>query len=385
MVPPSFAGLWRSRRAWTVAWLVLLVIVAAYHGWRGRTAAVVASPPARQGIPVEVARVQATPLPIRLHALGTVKPVAEVVLRAQVDGELQRLHFQEGQTVQAGQLLAEIDPRPYQHALRAAEGRLAQTQAKLDNAEADLRRLEALARKDSVAGQALDTARATVAHYRGARQSDAAGVDDAQRQLEQTRIVAPMPGRIGLRRIDAGNQLRAADTAGLATLLQMAPISVLFSLPQERLAALRAAQAAGTPLRVEIWDADERRQLAEGALQALDNRIGLESGSVSLRAVFDNGDGALFPYQFVNVRLALPAADRAPTMPAAAVQYGADGPYAYVIDETLKARRRNIVLGPISAARVSVIGGLAVGEEVVVEGVDRLDEGRAVQRLAVQE
>ncbi len=385
MAPPSFAGPWRARRAWVVALLVFLLIALAYYRWPGREAAVAPTPPARKGIPVEVARVQATPLPIRLHALGTVRPLSEVVLRAQVDGELQRLHFQEGQTVQAGQLLAEIDPRPYQHALRAAEGRLAQTQAKLDNAEADLRRLEALARKDSVAGQALDTARATVAHYRGARQSDAAGVDDAQRQLEQTRIVAPMPGRIGLRRIDAGNQLRAADAGGLATLVQMAPISVLFSLPQDRLPVLRAAQAAGTPLRVEVWDADERHLLAQGALHALDNRIGLQSGSVSLRAGFDNTDGALFPYQFVNVRLALPAADRAPTMPAAAVQYGAEGPYVYVIDDTLKARRRNIVLGPISAARVSVIEGLEVGEQVVVEGVDRLDEGRAVQRLAVQE
>lgn len=343
--------------------------------------------PARrsQAIPVEVARVQAAPLQLQLHALGTVTPLTQVLLRPQVDGELIRLHYTEGQMVDAGQLLAEIDPRPFQHALVAAQGQLEQTRAQLSNAQADLKRFESLARQDAVAGQQLDSARTAVANFRGQVQRDEAGVAEAQRQLNHSRILAPSSGRIGLRRIDAGNHVRADDTTGLATLVQIAPISVLFSIPDTRLDLLRHAQGQTGTLYVEAWDANDRQLVARGTLQALDNRISTSSGTVQLRALFDNADGRLFPNQFTNIRLTLVQESQALTVPAASVQYGAAGPYAYVIDKDNKARRRDIAVGLASGGRIAITSGLQADEQVVVEGVDRLNEGRPANILAVQE
>jgi multidrug efflux system membrane fusion protein len=380
---PSFAGHpSRTQRLILVAAALLLaVLIAVAYGLMGSQGPAPARPPEYGQIPVavSVAAARMGPLQRDLHALGTITPLAQVTLRSQVDGELVRLHYTEGQAVTRGQLLAEIDARPYLAALAAAEGELARTQALLDNAQADLQRYRRLARQESVAGQQLDTAEAQVRAYTAQRQLNRAQVADAERLLGHTRIVAPQDGRIGLRRIDAGNHVRADDANGLTTLVQTMPISAIFSISETRLDILRRAQAKTAVLRVQAWDADDRRILAEGTLEALDNRIQAASGTVRLRARFDNADESLFPNQFVNIRLAVVQQDNVITIPSAAVQYGSEGAFVFVIGDDQRATRRVLQLGSANAGHVVVEAGLAVAERVVVEGVDRLHDGRDVQ------
>jgi multidrug efflux system membrane fusion protein len=380
---PSFAG-HPSRTQHLIliaAALLLAVLIAVAYGLMGSQGPAPARPPEYGQIPVavSVASARMGPLQRDLHALGTITPLAQVTLRSQVDGELVRLHYTEGQAVTRGQLLAEIDARPYLAALAAAEGELARTQALLDNAQADLQRYRRLARQESVAGQQLDTAEAQVRAYTAQRQLNRAQVADAERLLGHTRIVAPQDGRIGLRRIDAGNHVRADDANGLTTLVQTMPISAIFSISETRLDILRRAQAKTAVLRVQAWDADDRRILAEGTLEALDNRIQAASGTVRLRARFDNADESLFPNQFVNIRLAVVQQDNVITIPSAAVQYGSEGAFVFVIGDDQRATRRVLQLGSANAGHVVVEAGLAVAERVVVEGVDRLHDGRDVQ------
>ncbi|MGE8681924.1 MAG: efflux RND transporter periplasmic adaptor subunit [Achromobacter marplatensis] len=380
---PSFAGHpSRTQRLILIAAALLLaVLIAVAYGLMGSQGPAPARPPEYGQIPVavSVAAARMGPLQRDLHALGTITPLAQVTLRSQVDGELVRLHYTEGQAVTRGQLLAEIDARPYLAALAAAEGELARTQALLDNAQADLQRYRRLARQESVAGQQLDTAEAQVRAYTAQRQLNRAQVADAERLLGHTRIVAPQDGRIGLRRIDAGNHVRADDANGLTTLVQTMPISAIFSISETRLDILRRAQAKTAVLRVQAWDADDRRILAEGTLEALDNRIQAASGTVRLRARFDNADESLFPNQFVNIRLAVVQQDNVITIPSAAVQYGSEGAFVFVIGDDQRATHRVLQLGSANAGHVVVEAGLAVAERVVVEGVDRLHDGRDVQ------
>lgn len=387
---PFSAGPAIVRRRLALAGLVAVAMLAAWAGWAvwryvlpGPAPAAIPSY-AQQPVAVSVAAARSGPLPRDLHALGTITPLARVVLRSQVDGQLQRLHYTEGQAVRRGQLLAEIDPRPYQAALAAAEGELARVEALLGNAEIDLRRYRQLARQEAVAGQQLDTAEAQARSYAAQRQRLAAAVADARRLLALTRIVAPHDGRIGLRRVDAGNHVRAGDADGLATLVQTRPISALFTLAETRLDLLRQAQAGDGALQVQAWDADERRLLARGTLQALDNQIHAASGTVKLRALFENADEALFPNQFVNIRLALARQEDVLSIPTAAVQYGADGAFVFVIGDDQRATRRELTLGRANAGRVEVRSGLAVAERVVVEGVDRLHDGRDVLIVETQ-
>lgn len=387
---PFSAGPAIVRRRLALAGLVAVAMLAAWAGWAvwryvlpGPAPAAIPSY-AQQPVAVSVAAARSGPLPRDLHALGTITPLARVVLRSQVDGQLQRLHYTEGQAVRRGQLLAEIDPRPYQAALAAAEGELARVEALLGNAETDLRRYRQLARQEAVAGQQLDTAEAQARSYAAQRQRLAAAVADARRLLALTRIVAPHDGRIGLRRVDAGNHVRAGDADGLATLVQTRPISALFTLAETRLDLLRQAQAGDGALQVQAWDADERRLLALGTLQALDNQIHAASGTVKLRALFENADEALFPNQFVNIRLALARQEDVLSIPTAAVQYGADGAFVFVIGDDQRATRRDLTLGRANAGRVEVRSGLAAAERVVVEGVDRLHDGRDVLIVETQ-
>ncbi|MBR8657600.1 efflux RND transporter periplasmic adaptor subunit, partial [Achromobacter sp. Marseille-Q0513] len=292
-----------TRRAAVVLSALLLLAIALALVWLASARQPATPRPGfgKEAVPVSVAPATSGPLRLDLHALGTITPLARVVLRTQVDGELLTLHFTEGQEVRPGQLLAEIDPRPYHATLAVAEGELARSQALQANADMDLRRYRALARNDAVAGQKLDAAEAQARMTAAQVARDQARVDEARRQLALTRITAPQGGRIGLRRIDAGNHVRASDADGLTTLVQTRPISAVFSIPETRLDALRRAQAGGAALRVQAWDADERRIVAEGTLQALDNRIQAATGTVKLRAHFDNADEALFPNQFVNI------------------------------------------------------------------------------------
>ncbi|MDZ5613797.1 efflux RND transporter periplasmic adaptor subunit [Achromobacter xylosoxidans] len=387
---PFSAGPGNVRRRLALAGLVAVAMLAAWAGWAVWRYALPGPAPAaipsyaQQPVAVSVAAARSGPLPRDLHALGTITPLARVVLRSQVDGQLQRLHYTEGQAVRRGQLLAEIDPRPYQAALAAAEGELARVEALLGNAEIDLRRYRQLARQEAVAGQQLDTAEAQARSYAAQRQRLAAAVADARRLLALTRIVAPHDGRIGLRRVDAGNHVRAGDADGLATLVQTRPISALFTLAETRLDLLRQAQAGDGALQVQAWDADERRLLALGTLQALDNQIHAASGTVKLRALFENADEALFPNQFVNIRLALARQEDVLSIPTAAVQYGADGAFVFVIGDDQRATRRELTLGRANAGRVEVRSGLAAAERVVVEGVDRLHDGRDVLIVETQ-
>jgi multidrug efflux system membrane fusion protein len=379
----SLAGPTPSRkRLILIAAALMLALLIGAAVWLAGNKGPAAPPPPNYGqipVAVSVAAARTGPLQRDLHALGTITPLAQVTLRSQVDGELLKLHYTEGQVVAKGQLLAEIDPRPYLAALASAEGELAQTQALLDNAAADLQRYRKLARQEAVAGQQLDTAEAQVRIYSAQRRKNQAQVADAQRLLDHTRIVAPQSGRIGLRRVDAGNHVRADDANGLTTLVQTMPISALFSISETRLDILRQAQAKTAALRVQAWDADDRRILAEGTLEALDNRIQAASGTVRLRARFDNADESLFPNQFVNIRLAVVQQDNVVTIPTAAVQYGSEGAFVFVIGEDTRATRRVLELGPANAGRVVVQAGLAQDERVVVEGVDRLHDGRDVQ------
>lgn len=387
---PFSAGPANVRRRLALAGLVAVAMLAAWAGWAVWRYALPGPAPAaipsyaQQPVAVSVAAARSGPLPRDLHALGTITPLARVVLRSQVDGQLQRLHYTEGQAVRRGQLLAEIDPRPYQAALAAAEGELAHVEALLGNAEIDLRRYRQLARQEAVAGQQLDTAEAQARSYAAQRQRLAAAVADARRLLALTRIVAPHDGRIGLRRVDAGNHVSAGDADGLATLVQTRPISALFTLAETRLDLLRQAQAGDGALQVQAWDADERRLLALGTLQALDNQIHAASGTVKLRALFENADEALFPNQFVNIRLALARQEDVLSIPTAAVQYGADGAFVFVIGDDQRATRRELTLGRANAGRVEVRSGLAAAERVVVEGVDRLHDGRDVRIVETQ-
>ncbi|MFY3975148.1 efflux RND transporter periplasmic adaptor subunit [Achromobacter xylosoxidans] len=387
---PFSAGPANVRRRLALAGLVVVAMLAAWAGWAVWRYALPGPAPAaipsyaQQPVAVSVAAARSGPLPRDLHALGTITPLARVVLRSQVDGQLQRLHYTEGQAVRRGQLLAEIDPRPYQAALAAAEGELARVEALLGNAEIDLRRYRQLARQEAVAGQQLDTAEAQARSYAAQRQRLAAAVADARRLLALTRIVAPHDGRIGLRRVDAGNHVRAGDADGLATLVQTRPISALFTLAETRLDLLRQAQAGDGALQVQAWDADERRLLALGTLQALDNQIHAASGTVKLRALFENADEALFPNQFVNIRLALARQEDVLSIPTAAVQYGADGAFVFVIGDDQRATRRELTLGRANAGRVEVRSGLAAAERVVLEGVDRLHDGRDVLIVETQ-
>lgn len=363
--------------------LIALAVVGAgalyFFVWRGQAAPVTNINVWAGPVPVRVISATQEDMDLWVKAVGTVTPYNTVAVRPRVAGQLIRVHFKEGQQVQAGQLLAEIDPEPLRVKLAQAQGQQAQNLAQLKNAEAELATYEGLFQKDSIARQQVDRQRALVNQLRGTRQSDQAQVDEAQLQLSYTRIVAPIAGRIGLRQLDAGN-LVAADTGNgqaLTTITQTRPINVSFNLPDAQVADVRASHAAGKPLVVEVWDRGEARKLATGQLDTLDNQIDTPTGTLKLKARFDNADDGLFPNQFVNVRLQVRQLAKAVTIVADAVQHGSKGDYVYVIQDG-KARVRPVTLGPVSGDRVSVSKGLAAGEKIVLEGLDRLNDGKPV-------
>lgn len=367
----------RTRR-FTKPLLLLAVLAAGVVAWR--LLAPAADAPAQRPdnpTPVRVATVQREDLVVRLKALGTVTPLHTVSLRSRVDGELLRLAFREGQHVAAGDLIAEIDPRPYQVQLARALGTQQQNLAELDNAQSQLKRFAELQSSRYVSAQDLSDQQSKVRQLQGRRQTDQAAVDEARLQLQYTRITAPVAGRMGLRNVDVGNLVRSGDTEPLATITQTTPISVLFTVPEPDLPVVVDAARANPQLTVEAWDREERQALANGALASIDNRIDTATGTLKLRARFDNADEALFPNQFVNIRLQVSSAD-ALVIPNAAVQFGSKGSYVYVIAADNSSQLRNVVLGPADGERVSVREGLKAGEKVVVEGIDGLREGGKV-------
>lgn len=332
--------------------------------------------------PVHVVTASRSDLKVHLKAIGTVTPLNTVTVRPRVGGPLVSMKFKEGQTVKVGELLAEIDPAPYQVKLQQAEGALQETRAQLKNAQDDLSLYERLVTNNSIARQQYDKQKALVEQLQGALKSQAAQVEDARLQLSYTRITAPIAGRTGLRNLDVGNLVNANDSNGLVTITQTQPIAVVFTIPENQLIPVRQAFAAATAnnqhLAVEAWDRSEQNLLANGELTTLDNQIDTATGTLRLKAQFANADDGLFPNQFINARLHLQTLDGAVTIPADAVQYGSKGTYVYLIDDG-KAQMRPIKLGALEADRIAVLEGLNEGEQVVLEGIDRLWPGKDVK------
>ncbi len=378
-----------SRKRLLIGALILVgAVIAATVAWRhfagdGPTATSRPGPPpwraeGNQPVPVRVVTAVQEPFALYLKALGTVTPLKTVTVRSRVDGELVRVAFREGQNVEQGDLLAEIDPRPFRVLLAQAQGQREQNLAELANTEGELARFKDLQSKGYVSAQELANQEALVRQFQARRRTDEAAVEDARLQLAYTRITAPISGRVGLRNVDAGNLIRSGDAAGLVTITQMRPISVLFTIPETDLPAVRAAMRAQPRLPVEAWGRDETTRLAAGILLSMDNQIDTATGTLRLRAEFPNEDESLFPNQFVNIRLRV-RNDAAVIIPNAAVQFGSQGNFVFVVNEENKATVRNVKLGASEGERVAVTEGVQPGDRIVLEGLDRLRDGRDVK------
>ncbi|HWB87457.1 MAG TPA: MdtA/MuxA family multidrug efflux RND transporter periplasmic adaptor subunit [Bryobacteraceae bacterium] len=317
-------------------------------------------------------------IPVLLRGLGTVTAFNTVTVKTRVDGPLIGVYFKEGQFVNKGDLLAEIDPRTFQVQVEQAEGQLARDQAQLHDAQVNLQRDQALWSAKVIARQQLDTQAAQVGQYSGTIAADQAAIDNAKLQLSFCKITAPLSGRIGLRLVDPGNIVHAADTTGIAVIVQVQPIAVLFTIPSENLSPVLAKLRAGAKLPVEAYDRDDRNRIASGTLLTVDNQIDPTTGTSKLKAVFDNSDHALFPNQFVNCHLLLDTRRNIIIIPTAAVERGPEGTYVYVIQPDHTAVQRPITEGITNDNQVEVTSGLAAGELVVTDGQDQLENGKRV-------
>jgi len=317
-------------------------------------------------------------IPLTIDALGTVTSLATVTVRTQIAGNLQQVGFTEGQIVKAGDFLAQIDSRPYQATLAQYQGQLAKDTALHAQAEADYARYQMLGKQDSIATQQIEDQRFLVAQTKASMAIDQAQIDAANLNIAYCRIVAPISGRIGLRQIDQGNYVQVTDANGLLVITQLQPISVIFSTPEDNLPQIGARMKGGATLPVTVFDRANVKQLATGTLTTTDNQIDTTTGTFKLRATFANDDFALFPNQFVNVRLLVDTLSGAVLVPSAAVQLGPNGNFVYVVKDDSTVTVRKITIGPADATNTSVATGLAVGEHVVIDGADRLREGAKV-------
>lgn len=334
--------------------------------------------------PVQAAAAVSQSVPHFLSGLGTVTAASTVTVRSRVDGELMAIHFQEGEQVKAGQLLAEIDPRPYQVALTQAQGQLAKDQATLANARRDLARFEKLAKTSLVSQQELDTQRSLVSETLGTIKADEGSVASAQLNLTYSRITSPIAGRVGLKQVDAGNYITSGDTNGLVVITQTHPIDVLFSLPENDLPDIMQAQKSGQSLVVEAWDRSNQTLLTQGTLLSIDNQIDATTGTIKIKARFDNQDDKLFPNQFVNARLKVNTLQDAIVIPTAALQMGNEGHFVWVVNSDNKVSKKSVTAGLQDSRQVVITAGLSAGERVVTDGLDRLTEGAQVEVVAPQ-
>ncbi|WP_349975623.1 MdtA/MuxA family multidrug efflux RND transporter periplasmic adaptor subunit [Pseudomonas sp. WHRI 8519] len=387
----------RSPRRWLVGLLILLLVaLLAWWLWPAATPGQHEPGGGRPGkgmgigmgrpgfggsteaVPVRVEPARLGDFPLYYKALGTVTATNTVNVRSRVAGELVKIHFKEGQQVKAGDLLAEIDPRSYRIALQQAEGTLAQNQAQLKNAQVDLARYKGLYAEDSIAKQTLDTAQAQVAQFQGLVKTNQAQVNDARLNLEFTQIRAPISGRVGLRQLDLGNLVAANDTTALVVITQTEPISVAFTLPETELTTVLERYRSGASLPVEAWDRGDSKLQSTGVLASIDNQIDITTGTLKFKGRFENKDMALFPNQFVNVRLLADTLKQVVMAPAAAIQFGNDGTFAYVVTADNTVNVRKLKVGPSDGENSVILEGLKAGDRLVLEGTDRLREGSKV-------
>ncbi len=378
-----------SRRRWVVGLILALALAAAAYFFKqparqrelgaGPNPKAMSGKPADPVIPVAVELAVLGDVPVYLGGLGTVTPLHTVTVRSRVDGELIRVAFTEGQMVKQGDLLAEIDPRPFKIQLQQAEGQLARDLALLENAEADLVRYQTLLAQDSIGAQQTVTQEALVKQYRGTVEMDRSQVNNAKLQLTYAQVTAPVSGRVGLRVVDRGNIVRANDTNGLAVITQIEPIAAVFTLAEDVLPAVMKRWRSGEEIIVEAYDREGKEKLAEGKLLAVDNQIDPATGTIKLKAQFPNGQNTLFSNQFINIKMKLDLLRSTILIPTAAIQQGVNGAFVYGVKDDKTVVMRPIKLGPIEKDRVAVLDGLTANEAVVVDGADKLREGSKVE------
>ncbi|AIO23898.1 MdtA/MuxA family multidrug efflux RND transporter periplasmic adaptor subunit [Burkholderia cepacia] len=343
------------------------------HRGRGGPAAMANIPQ-----PVQVATATQGEMPIVLSALGTVTPLANVTVKTQLSGYLQSVSFQEGQIVRKGDVLAQIDPRPYQVSLENAEGTHARDSALLATARLDLKRYQTLLSQDSIASQTVDTQASLVKQYEGAVKTDQAAIDSAKLNLTYARITAPVSGRVGLRQVDPGNYVTPGDANGIVVITQLQPMSVIFTTSEDNLPQILKQVNAGQKLSVTAYNRNNTVPLETGSLATLDNQIDTSTGTVKLRANFDNKEGMLFPNQFVNTRLLVDVMRNATIVPTSAVLTGSIGQFVYVVKPDNTVTVRKVTVGPVDGERTSIVSGVSLGERVVTDGSDRLREGAKI-------
>jgi membrane fusion protein, multidrug efflux system len=369
---------------WVAIGLGLLIAIAwfIYHARQSQAG----GPGGRGGLnaPAAVAVATATTgdIAIQLPALGTVTPLATVTVKTQISGQLQQIAFKEGQLVRQGEFLAQIDPRPFTAALEQVQGNLRRDQALLANARVDAQRFQDILAQGLIAAQQLDTQKALVQQYEGTVASDEAQVSAAKLNLQYTHIVSPASGQVGLRQVDQGNYVTPGDANGIVVVTQLQPVSVIFPMPEDNLPAIQERLRDGAALTVEAYDRANTAKLADGTLQSLDNQIDPSTGTIKMRALFDNKDGALFANQFVNIRLLQDVLKNQIIIPIAAVQHGApnsaNSTFVYLVNPDSTVSVRPVAIGTADGERVAVASGLKAGDVVVTEGGDRLRDGATV-------
>jgi multidrug efflux system membrane fusion protein len=380
------------RNAIIIALVLVLVAIAAWAltrgggssqqpGARGGAGGPGGGPGGGRGRPsatVGVAKVKPVDVPVTLSAIGTVQPIVAATVRPQLSGTLFTINFTEGQVVAKGQLLAQIDPRPYRLALAQAEANLARDQATLNLARTDLARYRTLLSQDSIARQQVDTQAAAVKQAEGTVAADRASVGSARLNLQYTSITAPVSGRVGLRQSDIGNYVTPGDATGIVVITQTSPIDVSFAVPQAELPRILARRGTGASIPVTATDQAGTTILSRGQFLTFDNQIDSTTGTVKAKARFPNPDGRLFPNQFVNVNLLVDTMQRAPTVPVTAVRHGPQGDFVFVLQADKSVKLTQVRTGPAIGSDVAILTGVAVGQTVITEGADNLDDGSKV-------